>query len=140
MAKLTLIGTPFSTFTRTVALGLQKKGLAYDQVSTAPHSKTADEYHPLGFLPTLVIHEEGSDDVLLRESAAIVRYIDRIAPTPSLHLQPGDGYFEEKQWEFASIIASYGSWHLEFQHYAVYETLITISAASSLLQDRDHGD
>lgn len=137
MAKLTLIGTPFSTFTRTIALGLQKKGLAYDQVSTAPHSKTADEYHPLGYLPTLVIREEGSDDVLLRESAAVVRYIDRIAPTPSLHLQPGDGYFEENQWEFVSIIASYGSWHLDFR---CYEFLITISAASSLLQDRDHGD
>ena len=87
----TVIGTPFSTFTRTITLGLQYKGLEYDQLPTTPQSQLAQENHPFAYLPTLVIHEiDGKRvGVKLRESQAIVRYIDRIAPEPSLHVRPG---------------------------------------------------
>jgi glutathione S-transferase len=109
----TLIGTPYSTFTRTIALALQHKGLKYDQKATTPHSDLAKSHHPFGFLPTLVIHEiDGKkvDDILLRESHAIVRFIDRIAPEPSLHISAGDGraVIEEKMWEMVSLIAFLG--------------------------------
>jgi glutathione S-transferase len=112
MSNLTIIGTPFSTFTRTIALGLNRKGIAYDQIATAPHSNIAETHHPMGYLPTLIIRTsaggKGDNVVELRESAAIVRYIDRIAPEPSLHLKANDAILEEKMWEFVSIISSYG--------------------------------
>ena len=108
----TLIGTPFSTFTRTVAMGLRYKGLKYNQVSTPPSSAVAFEYHPFGFLPTLIIHEDQGKrvDVKLRESQAIVRFIDRIAPSPSLHIATGEGraVIEEKMWELVSLAACFG--------------------------------
>lgn len=111
----TLIGTPYSTFTRTIALGLQYKGLKYNQIATTPHAELAKSYHPFGFLPTLVIHEiDGKkvDDIHLRESHAIVRFIDRIAPEPSLHISSGEGgaAVEEKMWEMVSLIAFLGKY------------------------------
>jgi glutathione S-transferase len=118
-APYTLIGTPYSTFTRTIALGLQYKGLKYDQKSTTPHSDFASRHHPFGFLPTLVIHEvDGKivDDILLCESHAIVRFIDRIAPEPSLHVAAGTGgaAIEEKMWEMISLIAFLGELIIRF--------------------------
>ena len=107
----TVIGTPFSTFTRTITLGLQYKGLEYDQLATPPQSQLAQENHPFAYLPTLVIHEVDGKrvDVKLRESQAIVRYIDRVAPEPSLHVRPESGILlEEKMWEFVSLAASFG--------------------------------
>ncbi|KAF8961436.1 hypothetical protein BDZ97DRAFT_1829294 [Flammula alnicola] len=107
----TIIGTPFSSFTRTIALGLQYKGLEYNQISTRAQSQIAQESHPFAYLPTLIIHEIDSKqvDVKLRESQAIVRFIDRVAPEPSLHIQPGtDVEIEEKMWEFVSLAASFG--------------------------------
>lgn len=108
--KITIVGTPFSTFTRTITLGLNRKGIPYEQIATPSHSPTADKYHPLGHLPTLILHGVGSngEDIYLRESTAIVRYIDRIAPEPSLHLTESDGVLPEKMWEFVSIIQSNG--------------------------------
>ncbi|KXN88046.1 hypothetical protein AN958_07778 [Leucoagaricus sp. SymC.cos] len=112
-APFTLIGTPYSTFTRTIALALHHKGLKFNQTATTPHADLAKRYHPFGFLPTLVIHEiDGKkvNDILLRESHAIVRFIDRIAPEPSLQISAGDGgaAIEEKMWEVVSLIAFLG--------------------------------
>jgi len=107
----TIIGTPFSTFTRSITLGLHYKGLSFNQVRITPHSDTAYQNHPFGFLPTLVIHEvDGKRDVKLRESQAIARYIDRVAPEPSLHISSGDGgaVLEEQMWEFVSFAGAHG--------------------------------
>lgn len=107
----TVIGTPFSTFTRTITLGLHYKGLPFNQIRALPHSATADEHHPFGYLPTLVIETNGREGTLkLRESFAIARYLDRVAPQPSLCIRPGDGHalIEEQMWEFVSLVASYG--------------------------------
>ena len=109
----TLIGTPFSTFTRTIALGLQYKKLKYNQIATKPQTRIAQEAHPFGYLPTLVIHEidRKKVDVKLRESQAIAHFIDRVAPEPSLHVQSGSdaAIIPEKMWEFVNFTASYGS-------------------------------
>jgi glutathione S-transferase len=116
-----VIGTPFSTFTRTITMGLQHKGLKYTQISTPPQTETAFSGHPFGYLPTLIIHREhegtGKADIKLRESQAIVRYIDRLAPEPPLHLQMWKDVVEveEKMWEFVSLAASFGM-HLRYSN------------------------
>jgi glutathione S-transferase len=112
----TIVGTPFSTFTRTITLGLQYKGLKYNQIATVPHSQVASDSHPFGYLPTLIIKVDGGDkpiDIKLSESQAIVRYLDRIAPEPTLQLVDGSSQLlPEKMWEFVSLTASYGKWQL----------------------------
>jgi len=110
----TVIGTPFSTFTRSITLGLHFKDIPFDQVRCTPHSDIACEYHPFGFLPTLVIHEINGKkvDLKLRESQAIARYIDRVHPEPSLHLHvkgtEGGIVLEEQMWEFVSLAGAHG--------------------------------
>lgn len=109
--RYTIIGTPFSTFTRTITLGLQYKKLQYNQIATVPHSPVALDYHPFGYLPTLVITKTDSSNehVKLSESQAIARYLDRIAPEPTLQLVEDSGQLlPEKMWEFVSLTASYG--------------------------------
>ncbi|KAF7970057.1 hypothetical protein HWV62_25300 [Athelia sp. TMB] len=101
IAQHTIVGTPFSTFTRTITLGLHRKGIPFQQVHTAPHSATADAHHPFGFLPTLII--PGDAKIKLRESQAIVRYVDRVAPEPSLHLPEGDSHLPEQMWEVSDL-------------------------------------
>ncbi|KAF9218460.1 hypothetical protein BS17DRAFT_883417 [Gyrodon lividus] len=114
MASLpyTIIGTPFSTFTRSITLALHYKGLAFNQVRVVPHSDTAYENHPFGFLPTLIIHEiDGTPvNLKLRESQAIARYIDRVAPVPSLCISDGDAHalIAEQMWEFVSFAGAHG--------------------------------
>ena len=105
----TIIGTPFSTFTRTITLGLQYKGLKYNQIATVPHSQLASDSHPFGYLPTLIINKVDGSNIKLSESQAIVRYLDRIAPEPTLQLVDGSSQLlPEKMWEFVSLTASYG--------------------------------
>ncbi|KAG2142956.1 hypothetical protein DEU56DRAFT_884471 [Suillus clintonianus] len=108
----TIIGTPFSTFTRSITLGLTHKGIPFNQVRCVPHSDKAYENHPFGFLPTLIIHEIDGKAVnlKLRESAAIARFIDRVTPEPSLHISPGHGkaIIEEQMWEFVSLAGAHG--------------------------------
>ena len=110
----TIIGTPFSTFTRSITLALAYKNIAFNQVRVAPHSDTAYENHPFGFLPTLIIHEiDGKKvDLKLRESQAIARYIDRFAPEPTLNIADGDGHalIAEQMWEFVSFIGAHGGY------------------------------
>ncbi|KAF9477663.1 hypothetical protein BDN70DRAFT_914043 [Pholiota conissans] len=109
--RYALIGTPFSTFTRTIALGLHYKGLKFKQIATRAQSEIAQAGHPFAYLPTLIIH--GIDgrrvDVKLCESQAITRFIDRTAPEPSLLAESGPNIvIEEKMWEFVSLAASFG--------------------------------
>lgn len=93
-------------------MGMQHKGLKYNQIATPPLSDIAFQHHPMGYLPTLIIHEiDGKRvDLKLRESHAILRYIDRVAPEPNLHISAGDGdtLIEEKMWEFVSFTAFFG--------------------------------
>ncbi|EJT99805.1 hypothetical protein DACRYDRAFT_23384 [Dacryopinax primogenitus] len=110
MPSYTIVGTPFSTFTRSITLGLQHKDIPYKQVATTPHSDVAYKNHPFGMLPTLIIHGIGNSDIYLCESQAIARYIDRVAPLPSLDLEPGEAGIAvpEKMWEFVSLAGSQG--------------------------------
>lgn len=108
----TVVGTPFSTFTRVITLALSYKGIPFNQVRVVPHSDVAYEHHPFGFLPTLIIHEIDGKQVnlKLRESQAIARYIDRYAPEPTLNIADGDGHalIAEQMWEFVSLAGAHG--------------------------------
>ncbi|KAG9104576.1 hypothetical protein FRC06_001042, partial [Ceratobasidium sp. 370] len=55
----------------------------------------------------------GNEPLDLRESQAIARYLDRIAPSPSL--VQADLKLPERLWELASIIASTGFKAIEIQ-------------------------
>ncbi|KAG2006937.1 glutathione S-transferase [Coprinopsis cinerea AmutBmut pab1-1] len=109
-----LIGTPFSTFTRTIALGLHYKGIPFEQLRTPPQSDLAFQHHPFGYLPSLVIESKSKDGkwFTLSESQAIARYIERVAPEPPLELSDAEagelGVLEEKVFEMVSLIASFG--------------------------------
>ncbi|KAG9124726.1 hypothetical protein FRC07_010461 [Ceratobasidium sp. 392] len=107
-----VIGTPFSTFTRTITSALTFKGTSFEQKPTLPHSDLASEHHPFGLIPALVITEDDKS-LKLRESQAIARYLDRIAPSPSL--VQADLELPEKLWELVSIIASTGFKVIEVQ-------------------------
>jgi glutathione S-transferase len=104
----TLIGTPFSTFTRTIAIALIEKGIPFKQVKTPAHSDVADEFHPFGYLPILVIPRPNGQDVHLRESQAIAQYLDRVAPNPTLDLDETEACVPEKMWEFVSLVICFG--------------------------------
>jgi len=110
--RYTLVGTPYSTFTRTIALGLAHKGLPFAQISTLPKTPVAFQYHPFGFLPTLVIHTvSGSGervDINLTESQAIARYIEQVVPTPSLTSTSANPITSAQLWEFVSLAANSG--------------------------------
>ncbi|KAG1881246.1 hypothetical protein F4604DRAFT_1879742 [Suillus subluteus] len=99
----TIIGTLLSTFTRSIL---------FTQVRCVSHSDTAYDNHSFGFLPTLIIHEIDGEtvDLNLRESVAIARYIDKVAPELNLHISPGHGkvIIEEQMWEFASLAGAHG--------------------------------
>lgn len=126
----TLIGTPFSTFTRTIALGLQYKGLKFKQIATRAQTDIARANHPFAYLPTLIIHQlDGKKaDVKLRESQAIVRFIDRVEPEPSLQAQPGSHVeIEEKMWEFVSLAASFGELYSDTKWHDTYLSVTRIS-------------
>jgi hypothetical protein len=67
-----LIGVRFSTFTRTIAMGLYEKGIPFDwHVKAWPHSDEARAHHPMGRIPSFGHHNHW-----LVESSAIARYID----------------------------------------------------------------
>ncbi|PPQ84957.1 hypothetical protein CVT25_004471 [Psilocybe cyanescens] len=139
--KYTVIGTPFSTFTRTITLALHYKSIPHTQVPVFPHSPGADAAHPFGIIPTLLIqshsdadagdgdaHAENAHTIKLRETQAIIRYIDRIAHEPTLHFHPAPaqpedadadaGMIEEKMWEYVSFVASYGMSYLVSPRFA----------------------
>jgi glutathione S-transferase len=72
-ATLTLIGTPRSTYVRTVRMALAEKGLKYAYDPAPPHSPPVDAISPYGRVPVFRDGETG-----LFETSAIVRYIDEI--------------------------------------------------------------
>jgi glutathione S-transferase len=102
IGTLEIFGIPFSTFTRSITIGLEELGLgsSYIQHHFEPHSSEIKQKNPFGLLPVLVHRPDGlytsSDNVVvLFESNAIRRYIDDlIAPIANkkrntqVHLTP----------------------------------------------------
>jgi glutathione S-transferase len=77
MADIRIHGVPPSTFTRTVRLACHEKGIDYELVPTMPSEITA--LNPFRKIPVITRGE-----VVLFESTAIVRYLDRTFAGPRL--------------------------------------------------------
>lgn len=83
IGTLEIFGIPFSTFTRSIVLGLEELGLGNSiiQHHFEPHSEEIKKRNPLGLLPVLVhrpdaLYTSQDNVVVLFESNAIRKYID----------------------------------------------------------------
>ncbi len=106
MTQTTLFGFDGSTYVRTVRCVLARKGVAYDQVPVnVLEGETQKpehlERHPFGKVPVLDI-----DGMRLRETDAIVRYLEARNPEPSVF--PKDAKQRAKAEENAALINNYG--------------------------------
>lgn len=102
----TLFGFNGSTYVRTLRCVLARKGVTYDQVPVnVLEGETQKpehlERHPFGKVPVLDI-----DGMRLRETDAIVRYLEARNPEPSVF--PKDAKQRAKAEENAALINSYG--------------------------------
>lgn len=83
MSGMIVYGIPGSPFLRTVESVLREKGADYELQAMSPMETKSPEYleqrHPFGRIPAFE-----HDGFKLYEAQAIVRYLDRIFPEPSL--------------------------------------------------------
>lgn len=104
--KPTLYGFDGSTYVRTVRMVLADKGIDYDQVPVnvlagEPRQPEHLARHPFGKVPVLDI-----DGLRIRETDAICRYLEDIAPDPAL--MPADAKGRARMNEAIGLIDSYG--------------------------------
>ncbi|HEY2817298.1 MAG TPA: SRPBCC domain-containing protein [Casimicrobiaceae bacterium] len=78
-ATLQVIGTPRSSYVRSVRMALAEKGLAYTFDHAAPHSDDVTAICPFGRVPAF---RDG--DLALYETSAIIRYLDESFGAASL--------------------------------------------------------
>ncbi len=100
-----VFGAPYSTYTRTVLLALEEKGVAYGfrLVDFLKGDAKLPEYlarHPFGKVPAF---EHGS--LRLYEAGAITRYVDEAFGGP--RLQPPDITSRARMMQAIGIIESY---------------------------------
>jgi glutathione S-transferase len=103
MTDFTVYGIPGSPYVRKALLGLEEKGLAWRLVPLAfgEHKQPAHlERHPFGRMPVL---DHG--DIRLYEAQAILRYLDRIVPSPKL--TPDDPVREARMNQVCGIVDWY---------------------------------
>ncbi len=82
MSEFTVHSIPGSPFGRAVMTTLEEKGARYRFSPVAPGSLRSPEHlarHPFGRVPVLE-----HDGFLLYETQAILRYLDRMLPSPAL--------------------------------------------------------
>ncbi|MBA3812386.1 MAG: glutathione S-transferase family protein [Caulobacteraceae bacterium] len=82
MTDFTIHTVPGSPFARAVMIALEEKGLPWRLAPLAPGQLRQPAHlarHPFGRMPAV---EHG--DFTLYETQAILRYVDRLAPTPPL--------------------------------------------------------
>ena len=83
MSEFTVHSVPGSPFGRSVLAMLEEKKAPYRLAPVAPGATKTPEYlrelHPFGRMPVLV-----HGDFKLYETQAILRYLDRVLPQPSL--------------------------------------------------------
>ena len=79
MTTLTIYGVPFSNFVRTVRMALEEKGIAYELKPCPPGFEDGAARHPFGKVPFM-----RHGDFVLAESIAIIRFVERTFPGPTL--------------------------------------------------------
>lgn len=94
LVQVDVIGLPFSTFTRTIRLGLEEKKVPYNLLLTPPHTDIANEHHPFGLIPSVVFHQNHEKHTLI-ESVAIANFIDTFWPTTPLRPPRSSTDFDE---------------------------------------------
>ena len=104
--KPTLYGFDGSTYVRTVRMVLADKGIDYDQVPVnvlagEPRRPEHLARHPFGKVPVMDI-----DGLRIRETDAIVRYLEDTHPQPPL--MPADPKDRARMNEAIGLIDSYG--------------------------------
>lgn len=103
--KYTLIGIPFSTFTRTAAMGLHELRIPFTQIPAKAHSEEILKYNPFGRLPVLLVEHSGRT-LSMFETDSIARYLDS-ADDRLLRFSAKDLIKNQKVEEWIGIIASY---------------------------------
>jgi len=82
MGEFILYGVPASPYVRSAALGLEEKGASSRVSALAPFESKSPSHlkrHPFGRVPAFA-----HGDFELYETQAILRYLDRVIPGPSL--------------------------------------------------------
>ena len=82
MSEFIVHGIPGSSYGRAVLVALEEKGARYRFAAVAPGELRSARHlalHPFGRVPVLV-----HADFRLYETAAILRYIERVLPSPAL--------------------------------------------------------
>lgn len=105
MAKLTVYGTPQSTYVRTVRLLLEEAGADYNlkEVGIFNGENESPEYlakNPFGKVPTLEV-----DGEILYETAAITEYLDTAAANSKF--SPSDPLSKARMRQIMAVIDSY---------------------------------
>ncbi len=106
MADAIVYGPAYSTYTRTVLLALEEKGVAYrlDEVDIFSDAQSTPEHlarHPFAKVPAFE-----HDGFALYEVRAITRYVDEAFEGPSL--QPADARRRARMDQIVSVSDSYG--------------------------------
>ena len=105
MANPTVYGPKFSTFTRSVLLSLEEKGIAHDieEVNIFEGTHQSAEHlarHPFGKVPGFT-----HDGFSVYETSAIIRYVDEAFDGPSL--QPTDAKARARMHQIIAVVDSY---------------------------------
>ena len=93
MTEVVIYGFPQSTYVRTARLVCEEKGVAYDLAPVEFGSPEHLELHPFGKIPAF-----RHGELVLHETSAIARYVDRAFPGPSLVPQDATGQARMEQW------------------------------------------
>ncbi|KAL9544119.1 hypothetical protein PS6_008920 [Mucor atramentarius] len=104
--SITLVGAPFSTFTRTMRMALRHLNVEHTLMETTPHTEVAYKYNPFGRIPSL-IHK----DQVIFETSAIRDYIDT---TINSALTPRDLNTRLKMDQLISVLCDYIFHHIVF--------------------------
>jgi glutathione S-transferase len=105
MPKPIVYGPAYSTYTRTVRLALEEKGVDHDlvEVDLIEGATKAPEHlarHPFGKVPAFE-----HDGFALYETDAIIRYVNEVFPGPDL--QPGDAHGRARMAQAINVVGNY---------------------------------
>jgi glutathione S-transferase len=91
--EIEILGAPQSVYVRATLMALEEKGAPYRVTPTAPHSPQALALNPFGKIPAM---RRGA--LTLFESRAIIAYVDRAFPGPSLMPDDAEAAAKIEQW------------------------------------------
>ena len=96
-ARMKLIGTPMSPYTRKARVVLAEKRIEYEFVVDAPYDAATNvtSFNPLGKVPVLVL----DDATTIFDSRVIVEYLDNASPVTKLLPEDTRHRIQARRWE-----------------------------------------